>query len=158
MIEPQEQIDRKAIVVWRWSGFISSAVSALLAAVVFFLAHRFHWPGWIPVVLAAGVLAEIVLTVLVMPELRWKRWRYEVREDEIMLQQGVMFVKRTLIPMVRIQHVDTNQGPLLRAYGLSGITFSTAAGSHEIPALNNETAEALRVRIAELAKVSHEDL
>ncbi|KZE71575.1 PH domain-containing protein [Paenibacillus elgii] len=158
MIEPQEQIDRKAIIVWRWSGFIASTVSALLAAAVFYLAHRFHWPGWIPGVVAAGVLAEIVLTVLVMPELRWKRWRYEVREDEIMLQQGVMFVKRTLIPMVRIQHVDTHQGPLLRAYGLAGITFSTAAGSHQIPALTSETAEVLRVRIAELAKVSHEDL
>ena len=32
--------------------------------------------------------------------------------------------------MVRVQHVDTEQGPILRKYDLSSITISTAATSH----------------------------
>ena len=34
----------------------------------------------------------------------------------------LFIVKRTLIPMVRVQHVDTAQGPILRKYNLAGIT------------------------------------
>ena len=63
------------------------------------------------------------------------RWRYEVRESEIELQHGIFIVKRTLIPMVRVQHVDTSQGPILRKYDLAEITISTAATNHTIPAL-----------------------
>jgi len=53
-------------------------------------------------------------------------------------------VKRTLIPMIRVQHVDSSQGPLLKKYRLASVTISTAATVHEIPALDEEEAEELR--------------
>ncbi len=90
--------------------------------------------------------------------MRWKRWRYEVREQEIELQHGVFIVKRTLVPMIRVQHVDTQQGPILRKYELATVTVSTAATIHEIPALQLEEAEELRVFISRLARVADEDV
>ena len=60
--------------------------------------------------------------------------------------------------MARVQHVDTRQGPLLRHYGLSTVTISTAAGTHEIPALADDVAGILRDRISELARVVDEDV
>ena len=90
--------------------------------------------------------------------IRWRRWRYEVREQEIELQHGVLFITRTLVPMVRVQHVDTQQGPLLRKYQLATVTISTAATVHEIPALPIEEAEELRVYISQLARVADEDV
>lgn len=86
------------------------------------------------------------------------RWRYEVRASEIELQHGLFIVKHTLIPMVRVQHVDTAQGPILRKYNLAGITVSTAATNHVIPALVTEEADELRNRISALAKVAEDDV
>jgi membrane protein YdbS with pleckstrin-like domain len=56
--------------------------------------------------------------------------------------------------MVRVQHVDTSQGPIMRAFGLSDVKVSTAAGVHAIPALADHDADALRDRIAVLARVT----
>jgi uncharacterized protein len=67
-------------------------------------------------------------------------------------------VKRTLVPMVRVQHVDTVQGPLLRKYGLATITISTAATTHEIPALDMFEADNLRSSISALARVAEDDV
>ncbi|MFC3249905.1 PH domain-containing protein [Paenibacillus sepulcri] len=60
--------------------------------------------------------------------------------------------------MVRIQHIDAKQGPILKHYGLTTLTFSTAAGSHEIPALTESTAEQVHRQIATLARLIDEEI
>ena len=85
-----------------------------------------------------------------VPELRWRRWRWEVREHEIDLQRGILVVRRTLIPMARVQHVETERGLIGQVLGLSTVEIHTAAGSHEIPLLRDGDAGAIRARIAEL--------
>lgn len=156
--EPNEQIDPRALPVWRWEGGVSSLLSAAVAGGLQYLAIRFDWPWWIPAAAWIIIAIETLLLVVWIPRLKWRRWRFEIREEEVDLQRGIIFRRRTLIPMVRVQHVDTNQGPIMRKYGLSTVTFSTAAGSHEIPALSNQMADQVRDRIAELARVSHEDV
>ena len=99
-------------------------------------------------VLAVALLAGTP----VVPELRWRRWRWEVREHEIDLQRGVLVVRRTLIPMARVQHVETERGLIGQALGLSTVEIHTAAGSHQIPLLTDHDAGVIRVRIAELAR------
>ena len=74
------------------------------------------------------------------------------------LQEGIFIVKRTLIPMIRVQHVDTVQGPILRKYQLASVIINTAATSHEIPALEESEAEELRRLISNLARVADEDV
>ncbi|MGF2614264.1 PH domain-containing protein [Rossellomorea vietnamensis] len=156
--EPNTRISEKALPVWRWSGLLHSAAVIILAIASVVLAFIYEWQFWIP---AAAVAVAIVYTyffAFLLPVIRWKRWRYEVREQEIELQRGVFFVKRTLVPMVRVQHVDTVQGPLLRKYGLASITISTAATTHEIPALDMYEADDLRNSISSLARVAEDDV
>lgn len=144
--------------VWRTSAWLLGAILPLAAAGAGIASWKLDWPWWISVGLLLLGAAEIGLTVYLLPHLTLKRWRYEIREEEIDLLRGVIFVKRTVIPMVRIQHVDMKRGPLMRKYGLASITFSTAAGGHEIPGLDLETADAVRTRISELARLNHEDI
>ena len=99
-----------------------------------------------------------LLMTIIFPKIRWKRWRYEVDEKGVDLQRGIIITKRTIIPINRIQHVDTEQGPIYRKYGLSSISLSTAATTHEIPALDDETANALRNMISELVRKVKEDV
>ncbi|WP_066060029.1 PH domain-containing protein [Robertmurraya korlensis] len=158
MNEPQKRISDKALSVWRMTGAFSSVIVAIMAGGVISLSSIFSWPVWIPIAGIVVAILHVYLYVYLFPLLRWKRWRYEVREQEIELQQGIFVVKRTLVPMIRVQHVDTRQGPLLKKYGLATVDVSTAATVHEIPALPMEEAEELRLFISRLARVADEDV
>lgn len=152
------RISRKGLTVWRLYGSFQTIIIALLAAGVSVLTYFFEWPVYIYGIAAIFVLLYAYFFIYLFPKIKWLRWRYEVRETEIELQYGLFVVKRTLIPMIRVQHVDTSQGPILRKHGLAGITISTAATNHEIPALVEEEADELRQRISVLARVADEDV
>lgn len=153
--EPSERIDLRIMPVWKISGllraFVLGAVGYALAAI---MVRGFDWTPWLAWLPLAAAVVYGGLEVTILPRLRWERWRYQVSGEEVYLQRGIWFVKRTLIPIARIQHVDTAQGILMRRYGLAAVEISTAAGTHEIPALAEEAADALRDRIAALARVS----
>ncbi|KAA9017096.1 PH domain-containing protein [Niallia endozanthoxylica] len=156
--EPKNRISERALKVWRISGAFYSFFFLLLAGGLTTLTIIFEWPIWICAAAILLFVLSIYFFVVLFPSLRWKRWRYEVREQEIELQHGLFVIKRTLVPMVRVQHVDTAQGPLLRKYKLASVTVSTAATTHEIPALELSEAEEMRVSISRLARVADEDV
>ena len=155
--EPKERIHPKALSVWRATGALISGVNVLLALVLFVIVYLTNIPFWIAILAFVFVIIVAYVIIGVIPNIRYKRWRYEVNEQEIDIQHGIVVVKRTLVPMVRVQHVDTKQGPILRHYDLATVTISTAATTHEIPALSMADAGKLRDRIAELARVVDED-
>ena len=98
-----------------------------------------------------GVLAAIVLTA-VLPYLRYRRWRYEIRERDLFLSRGSLFFVLTLIPFDRIQYVETHQGPLDLAFGLMQLVVYTAAGrAARIPGLAPEEAGSLREELSKVA-------
>ncbi|MFI8688456.1 PH domain-containing protein [Rossellomorea sp. NPDC077527] len=156
--EPQTRISPMALKVWRIYGVLESLIAAVFVAGAIVLAFIFDWSHLVTVTAVLVFILFTYLFVYLLPMMKWKRWRYEVREQEIELQRGIFIVKRTLVPMVRVQHVDTVQGPILKRYGLSTITISTAATVHEIPALDMEEADQLRNSISQLARVAEDDV
>jgi uncharacterized protein len=98
-----------------------------------------------------------IAVALAVPRVRLRRFRYEVREDEIDLRRGILVETRTLVPMVRVQHVDMRRTVLSRMFGLAAVVFHTATGANEIPALREVDAEEIRDRITDLARTP-EDL
>jgi membrane protein YdbS with pleckstrin-like domain len=97
-----------------------------------------------PIAVAVGGVA--------LPTLRWRSWRYEIREHEIDLRHGALRVRRTLIPMTRVQHVESERTVLSDLFELRAVTVHTAAGEHKIPALREGEAATMRDRIALLAR------
>ena len=108
--------------------------------------------GVLPVAVIVLAVAATVTAVVVVPRIRLARFRYEVREDEIDLRHGVVVQTRTLVPMERVQHVDTRRTVLSRLFGLAAVVFHTAAGANEIPALREDDAARIRDQIADLAR------
>jgi membrane protein YdbS with pleckstrin-like domain len=149
--EPARTLAPAARVLWRVEG-LGTAALALIAALVLQMSAggTLALLGWVVAVLA-GVVA-----VVVVPELRWRRWRWEVREHEIDIRRGTLAVTRTLVPMLRVQHVDTKRDLLQQGLGLATVVFHTAAGANEIPALTVAEAAQVRDRIAELARTADE--
>ena len=124
---PEQRIDPGAVPYWRWSAVINTGFLLLIPAGCYWAQQRWHWPAWITFALLGLILAYAVYAIIFKPDIRWKTWRYDVSEQEIDLLHGVFIKTRTLIPMVRVQHVDTVQGPLLRYFGLSSVTVSELA-------------------------------
>jgi membrane protein YdbS with pleckstrin-like domain len=155
--EPEKWLDPRAKLLWRLVGALQAA--PVLIGGVFGSYVLFGWAGATPylaVLPAVAALALAVLFVFVLPPLVWRRWRYEIRPLEVDVQRGLLRVTRTLVPMTRVQHVDTRRGPLQRRLGLSTVVFYTAAGPNEIPQLAQDTASEVRDRIAELTRGADE--
>ncbi|MYL51060.1 PH domain-containing protein [Halobacillus litoralis] len=156
--QPTQRISQRALTVWRIYGWIQVGIILLVTIGLTVTVFLWDWPWWIVLIGLGLALLEVISFVWLVPSLRWKRWRYDVTETEIDLQYGLFIVTRTLVPMVRVQHVDTEQGPLLRKFRLSTISISTAATVHKIPALDEQEAERLRQSISSLARVAEDDV
>ncbi|MBD8006764.1 PH domain-containing protein [Bacillus norwichensis] len=155
---PSRRISQRGLKVWRIMGAINSLILWVIVGVLGVLTYFFDWPLWIVFTGSGLALIITILGISIIPSIRWKRWRYEVTEHELELQHGVFFIHRTLVPMVRVQHVDTSQGPILKKYNLATVSISTAATVHEIPAVDIHEAEELRRSISALARVAEDDV
>jgi len=151
---PINVLDPRVKTAWRMQSALALAVPVVAELVFAGFAGLLGLPVWVPVAVVALVIAEVVTSVVIVPPVRYRRWRWEVRDEEVRLQEGLLIVTNTVVPMVRIQHVDTAQGPIMRSLGLTDVHVWTAAGKHVIPALTNEHAAQLRDRIATLARVT----
>ena len=151
--EPSKSLDRRMVRVWR----ISEAIALVVVAVIAVAVLAFYRPLWLVVVCAVLVALQLV-SLLVLPRVRYRRWRYEVTTTDVLIRSGLVVVKTSVIPMVRVQHVETKQGPVLKANGLASVTVTTAGSSFEIPGLATDEAEALRDQVAVLARIAQEDV
>jgi membrane protein YdbS with pleckstrin-like domain len=155
--EPAERLDPRAKTLWRITGILGAlpllAVGAFLSWASLRVVEVPLLLGILPFLAALGLF---VVLAGVIPDLRWRRWRYEIREDEVDLQRGIAWVSRTLVPLARIQHVDTQSGPLQRRFGLATVVFYTAAGPNRIPELSSPVAAGARDRIAALTREQDE--
>ncbi|WP_434085397.1 PH domain-containing protein [Natronomonas marina] len=134
--------------VWLLQAVVPSLVlGGLVAVALAFLPVGAPWMG--VVVAAAVFVVSAVFAVL-----RYRSWSYEVREDSLYLERGVVTNVRTVVPYVRIQHVDASRGPIERAFGLATTVVYTAGSRGadvSIPGLSPERADDLQARLKQLA-------
>jgi uncharacterized protein len=103
----------------------------------------------------AGGFVTAVVGAATIPYLRYRRWRYEIRERDLFLARGGIFITRTLIPFDRIQFVETREGPLDHVFGLQQLVVYTAAGrAGLIPGLAVAEAQAIREELSTVAGTS----
>ena len=141
-------LDPRVRWVWWLAGGAAAAVVVIAVAV---LAAVVSLP--VPTVpLVAGVAVVAAVAAAMVPVVRYRRWRYALRERDVWIRKGVLWVTVSVIPYQRLQFVDTRQGPLDRLFGLAQLVVHTAAlgTSGRLPGLDAEVAERLRERLAEV--------
>ncbi|KAB1188983.1 MULTISPECIES: PH domain-containing protein [Haloferax] len=108
----------------------------------------------IPVYLPVAISFVLLVVGVGYALLRYQAWGYEIRDDSLYLQRGVLTKVYTVVPYVRVQHVDSARGPLERLIGLAS-TIVYTAGSRgadvSIPGLTPDGAEDLQDRLKRLA-------
>ena len=144
---PARALDRKVLRMW-WT--VAGAIVVLAGLVGLPIAATdVGSGGW---VVYGLVFAIAVVLAFAIPKLRYRRWRYEIRERDLFLSHGSLFHILTLIPFDRIQYVETHQGPLDLAFGLMQLVVYPAAGkAARIPGLLLPEAEALREELSKVA-------
>jgi len=141
-------------VVW---AAVGAVLAVALGGVVAAADHL-----WLSVgpVLGVGVGAVVLPGVVLYVVALYRTWRYEVQADALYLERGVVKHVETAVPFVRIQHVDTERGPVERLLGLSSVVVYTAGSRGadvEIPGLDPADADALHDRLRRLAVESEPD-
>jgi membrane protein YdbS with pleckstrin-like domain len=143
---PPRTLDPRIRHVW----VLRSTVGALVLGGLGLLAGLFFrdafWPA--PVAFSIAFVVGVAFAFA-----RYRRWSYRVREDSLYLDRGVVTETRTVVPYVRIQHVDVSRGPLERTLGLARLVVYTAGSRGAdvaIPGLTPDHAGDLRRRLKQL--------
>lgn len=144
---PERSLHPRVRYVWVLQAAISALVLGVMAGIPSFFVLDEPLVG--PAVFLVFFLVGATLSVF-----RYRRWSYEVREDSLFLDRGVVTQTRTVVPYVRIQHVDASRGPVERAFGLATAVVYTAGSRGadvSIPGLTPERADDLQERLKRLA-------
>jgi len=142
-----QRLDPRVRVVWVVRAVLSATVLTAVAAVPYLFLGA---PRWVPAVVGGVALVAGVAHAL----FRYRRWSYEVREDSLYLDRGVVTETRTVAPFVRVQHVDSRRGPVERVFGLASCVVYTAGSRGadvRIPGLTPGQAEDLQRELKRLA-------
>lgn len=148
--------------VWMINDTLGSlamlAVVAVFAAVC--LTTDGWWNGW---TIALTVVAAIpgalnLVTCPLQANYAYAFNTFSIGERDIKLHKGWLFRSSVTVPCNRVQHVDTKQGPVLRAFGLTAVVVSTAIGEHTIDALESDEAEQVVEQITARVLAAKEDL
>lgn len=149
-----ESLDSRVQVVWLVGSLVTASVLGGGVVIVgTFLFDVGFWPG-------IGVFVALLVIGVIGAVLRYRRWRYEIADDAVYLERGVLTEVTSVVPFVRVQHVDSQRGPLERTVGLASVVVYTAGSRGAdvtIPGLSPERADALRERLRRLAIESETD-
>lgn len=135
-----------------WAG--RAAITAAVLGGVAFAVVRFFAPPFLPPWTPFAVGGAILLLGALLAVARYRSWSYEVRDDSLYLERGVFTRVRTVVPFVRIQHVDSARNPTERFVGLARTVVYTAGSRGAdvtVPGLTLEGAEELQERLKRLA-------
>lgn len=135
----------------RMAGWcITQGVLLLILLGVFLFGELFkkQWP-W---VLVFGIWALQAVYFFWMARKRFYYEGYAVREKDIIHTKGYWLRTQLTVPYNRVQHVEIEQGPLARAFGLGSISVYTAGdsgGDLSITGIEYPEAERIKQFIAQ---------
>lgn len=143
-----ETLNPRVRLVWTVGAVVTATVLGAVAAAV----DRFAFEVGTAVVVAVAGLA--LAAGVVHAVLKYRIWQFEVRDDDLYLERGVLTRVNTVVPFVRVQHVDTQRGPVERTLGLASVVVYTAGSRGAdvtVPGLTPERADELQERLRRLA-------
>ena len=112
---------------WRWRAFYSSLpLLVLLISVAIVL----PWgPWWVRWGIVGVFVAVIAACIIILPPIRYRVFWYAISSTEIDIQNGIIFTKRSVVPMHRVQTLLSERGPMADHYRMTNLKIRTAAGS-----------------------------
>ncbi len=143
-----ESLHPRIQLLWIGRGVISALIlGGILLAVD-------QWVMAVPTTILAAVVGVVLVLGIAYAIRLYQLWQFELQPDALYLERGVITFVETAVPFVRVQHVDTQFGPIERLLGLSSVVVYTAGSRNadvRIPGLRPERARELQNTLRELA-------
>ena len=110
--------------------------------------------------LVPGLFAILTaLAVVVLPNRTHRRLRYRLTGRLLQVMRGWMVHSDTVVPLVRVQHLDVVRGPLEKMFGTATLVVHTAGTLNStvtVPGLAPERAAEIRDVIREHVRTDFE--
>ena len=137
---------------WRWRAFYSSLpFLVLLVSGAIVLPWGPWWARWSVVGVFVAVIAACMI---ILPPIRYRVFWYAISSTEIDVQSGIIFTKRSLVPMHRVQTLRSERGPIADHYRMTTLKIRTAAGSVSLSRLDRAEADELCERIGRMTNLA----
>jgi membrane protein YdbS with pleckstrin-like domain len=110
--------------------------------------------GGVAAVIAVAVAIAGTLAALRFARNRFRSWVYQERDEDLIVERGVLIHRLSVVPYGRMQFVDVSAGPIDRVFRLATVKLHTAAAASDarIPGLERDEAARLRDRLAALGE------
>ncbi len=154
--EPAHRVCPRAVNYWRTTSALGGLVEIAIAVTVYVLVPARPW--WATALLVL-VVVPALLHPFVVPPIKYRVHRWEVDDLAVHTREGWLTVETRIAPLNRVQTVDSQQGPLMRVFGLASITVTTAsaAGPITIEGLDATQARELVARLTAITGTSEDD-
>jgi membrane protein YdbS with pleckstrin-like domain len=159
--EPTQRVSHRAPAYWRVTAGITAVVLWLIALAL--LVTVLLVPGgWWTILLWVGVVVLVLAPIpglTVAPRIRYDVHRWEVTDIAVHVRYGWISRTDEIVPLSRVQTVDSAQGPLMRAFGLRTVTVQTAssAGTVAIACLDDVIAQQVVARLVAITAATPGD-
>lgn len=138
-----QQLPRSALVAWHLDNALGLLVALAGLGLVALIGHPRVVQPWLVPLAGAAVVAAILESVLVLPR-RHRSYRYAVADGTVVVESGALVRHQLVVPLHHVLYVETHQGPVLRAYGLTRLRLGTIADPRSVGPLDLEAAQVLR--------------
>ena len=156
LVDPAHPPSRKAPLVWAIGAAIPWFLLAVGQLVWFAIDRRLLW---LHSLAAAVTVLGIVMSVAVVPLLRYRVHRWDIDTKAVYTRTGWLVQECRIAPISRVQTVDTERGPLDQLFGLANVTVTTAssAGAVRIVALDSDVADRVVAQLTDITAIGAED-
>lgn len=149
----RQPLDTAVLRAWRVRN---TAVTGLIGGVLLTVAGLATAAGAVggTMMVVAGALAVAALSFgWWYAGAAYQRWSVRFAEAGVEMERGVVIRTRTVMPYFRLQHVDVQEGPFDRWFGLAQLVLFTAAPSEkaEIPGIARDRIDAVQRHVVERA-------
>lgn len=143
------KLEKKIFWVWITGGLIMALLpGAIIGIILSAYTQLSGFSGFAP---GYAFSAALISTYM---KFRYQAWGFALRDDHLYIEHGVFRKVKTMVPFVRIQHVDSERGVIERSIGLSKVIVYTAGSRGAdvtVPGLLPQEAEDMQEKLRDVA-------
>lgn len=128
-----------------YSAIGTLAILGFYAAVIILCGEQLRLALGVSLGVAA---AGLLLLIWILAKMGYDRYRYGYDEKRIVVEKGVIFRRKIVIPICQIQDLHRVQGPIMLLLKLGGVEISTAGSNFTLAYLATSDADKMIDRLA----------
>ena len=142
-----KRVDPKAKNVMRVSSAIGSGlliIAGVIAAAILVVSDTV---AKIILIIPALIAVLAIIDIIVVPEIRYRRYKYYLDDEMLVVEEGLWFITRSIAPIERIHQIEVKRGPVDRMFNMGNVIVTTAGGVVKIAFLEDAVADEIAARL-----------